>query len=69
MTYDYIYKIATTKSDKVYISQTTKTVEKRFADHLKNFTEKSKNTIHLHLAMNLYGNKTHINYKKIANIK
>ena len=69
MTYGYIYKIAAAQSDKIYISQTTKTVEKRFAGRLKNFTEKSKNTLHLYLAMNLYGNKTHINYKKMTNIK
>ena len=41
--YGYIYKISTTKSNKVYIGLTTKTVEKRFAQHLKNSTEKSKN--------------------------
>lgn len=58
MIYGYIYKIATTKSNKVYIGQTTKTVEKRFAEHLKNSTEKSKNTLHLYLAMNLYGKET-----------
>lgn len=58
MIYGYIYKITTTKSNKVYIGQTTKTVGERFAEHLKNSTEKSKNTLHLYLAMNLYGKET-----------
>lgn len=58
MIYGYIYKIKTTKSDKVYIGQTTRTVAERFAEHLKNSTEKSKYGIHLYHAMNLYGKET-----------
>lgn len=58
MIYGYIYKISTTKSNKVYIGQTTKTVEKRFAEHLKNSTENSKKSLHLYQAMNLYGKET-----------
>lgn len=58
MAYGYIYKITTTESDKVYIGQTTKTVEKRFTEHLKNSTEESKKTLHLYLAMNKYGKET-----------
>ena len=56
--YGYTYKISTTKSNKVYIGLTTKTVEKRFAQHLKNSTEKSKNYLPLYQAMNLYGKET-----------
>ena len=56
--YGYIYKISTTKSNKVYVGLTTKTVEKRFAQHLKNSTEKSKNYLPLYQAMNLYGKET-----------
>ena len=58
MIYGFIYKITTTESDKVYIGQTTKTVEKRFAEHLKSATENSKKTLHLYLAMAKYGSET-----------
>lgn len=58
MTYGYIYKIMTTESGKVYIGQTTKTVEKRFAEHLKSSAEETKKTLHLYLAMNKYGKET-----------
>ena len=58
MAYGYIYKIMTTKSNKVYIGQTTKTVEKRFAEHLKSSAEETKKTLHLYLAMNKYGKET-----------
>ena len=42
MSYGYIYKISTTKSDKVYIGQTTKTVEERYKIHLGARNSKSK---------------------------
>lgn len=58
MIYGYIYKISTTASSKVYIGQTTKTIEERFAEHLKSSTEKTKETLHLYLAMNKYGKET-----------
>lgn len=55
MAYGYIYKITTTQSNKVYIGQTTKTVEARFKAHIKSSTEKAKKTVHLYEAMNKYG--------------
>ena len=58
MVYGYIYKISTTASSKVYIGQTTKTVEERFAEHLRSSTEKAKETLHLYRAMNKYGKET-----------
>ena len=41
--YGYIYKISTTKSNKVYIGQTTKTVEERYQLHLGARNSRSKN--------------------------
>ena len=55
MIYGYIYKITTTKSNKVYIGQTTKSVEERYKKHLKARNSKSKKHLHLYLAMNKYG--------------
>ena len=53
--YGYIYKITNSVNNKVYIGQTTRTVEQRFQEHLKSCSEKSKSTLHLYQAMNLYG--------------
>ena len=55
MAYGFIYKITTTASDKVYIGQTTRTIEERYQEHLKARNSKDKNTLHLYLAMNKYG--------------
>lgn len=55
MIYGYIYKITNTINNKVYIGQTTRTVEARFQEHLHSCTQKSKATLHLYSAMNLYG--------------
>lgn len=52
--YGYIYKISNSINTKVYIGQTTKTVEARFRSHLKAST-RTKNGQHLYLAMNKYG--------------
>lgn len=56
--YGYIYKISTTKSNKVYIGQTTKTVQERFQGHIRACSSQSRNTIHLYLAMRKYGIET-----------
>lgn len=53
--YGYIYKISNSINDKVYIGQTTKTINERFKEHLRNCSQKSKKSIHLYLAMNKYG--------------
>lgn len=53
--YGYIYKITNTLNNKVYIGQTTRTVAKRFQEHLKSCSEQSKQTLHLYQAMNFYG--------------
>lgn len=58
MIHGYIYKITTTMSDKVYIGQTTRTIEQRFAEHLKHSTAEDKKTLHLYLAMAKYGKDT-----------
>ena len=55
MIYGYIYKITNIINNKVYIGQTTRTVEARFQEHLHSCTQKSKATLHLYSAMNLYG--------------
>ncbi|MBP5469873.1 MAG: GIY-YIG nuclease family protein [Candidatus Riflebacteria bacterium] len=56
--YGYIYKISTTKSNKVNIGQTTKTVEERYQLHLGARNSRSKKTLHLYLAMKKYGIET-----------
>lgn len=53
--YGYIYKISNSVNSKLYIGQTTRDVDKRFKEHLKSCSEKSKKTLHLYQAMNLYG--------------
>lgn len=55
MCYGYIYKIINTVNNKVYIGQTTKTVEERFKMHLNAANSNAKKTLHLYSAMNLYG--------------
>lgn len=56
--YGYIYKISTTKSNKVYIGQTTKTVAERYRIHLGARNSKGKKTLHLYRAMEKYGIET-----------
>lgn len=56
--YGYIYKISTTKSNKVYIGQTTKSVQERFQVHIGAHNSQSKKTLHLYLAMQKYGLET-----------
>lgn len=58
MAYGYIYKISTTESKKVYIGQTTRTVQQRFLLHLKAATRATASSSHLYLAINKYGSKT-----------
>lgn len=55
MAYGYIYKITNTVNDKVYIGQTTKSVLVRFEMHKQASMTKSKQKLHLYLAMNKYG--------------
>lgn len=55
MIYGYIYKITNNINSKVYIGQTTRTVEARFQEHLHSCTQKAKATMHLYSAMKLYG--------------
>ena len=49
----YIYKITNKVNNKVYIGQTAKTIEERFAAHLRNATNKVNR--YLYDAMNHYG--------------
>ena len=51
----YIYKITNTLNDKVYIGQTIKTVQKRFAQHTNNSNEEYFSQIVLYKAFNKYG--------------
>lgn len=55
MAFGYIYKITNTINDKVYVGQTTRTLDERFKEHLRNCNAKSKQTVHLYLAMKIYG--------------
>ena len=52
----YIYKITTTQSNKVYIGQTTNSLEYRFAEHKKNAKLGIK--YHLYNAIRKYGEDT-----------
>lgn len=56
--YGYIYKIKTTASTKVYIGQTTKSIEERYKMHLAAMNMEAKKTLHLYLAMHKYGVET-----------
>ena len=58
MPYGFIYKIGTTKSDEVYVGQTTRDINTRFKEHLKNSTEKARESVKLYEAMNTYGKET-----------
>ena len=49
----YIYKITNTVNNKVYIGQTSKTIEERFATHLRHAANKVNR--YLYDAMNHYG--------------
>ena len=53
--YGYIYKISNYVNSKVYIGQTTLSVQQRFEQHLRASNTKSKKSLHLYLAMNKYG--------------
>lgn len=54
----YIYKILNTINDKLYIGQTTSSIEKRFNDHLSAArTMKSSSMIIIH-AINKYGEES-----------
>lgn len=57
--YGFIYKILNSINDKVYIGQTTKTVEERFKGHIasakKIKKESKKNYCAIHLAMQKFG--------------
>lgn len=53
--YGYIYKITNDFDEKVYIGQTTRTVELRFRDHLKQSAAEDRKSLHLYTAMNKYG--------------
>lgn len=50
-----IYIIKNTVNDKVYIGQTTMTVQERFAAHMKPSTAKQRGSYKLYNAMNKYG--------------
>ena len=58
MSYGYIYKITTSCSEKVYIGQTIRTIEKRWQEHLNARNDENKKSLHLYLAMNKYGVET-----------
>lgn len=55
MAFGYIYKITNTINNKVYVGQTTRTLEDRFKEHLRNCNAKSKQTVHLYSAMKTHG--------------
>lgn len=48
----FIYQIKNDINDKIYIGKTTRTVQKRFQEHLKRINERNN---HLYLAMRKYG--------------
>lgn len=50
----FIYKISTTKTNKVYIGKTTKTIEKRFKEHINNALN-NNTTYKLSSAIRKYG--------------
>lgn len=50
----YIYKISTTKSNKVYIGQTSRSVKPRFKEHIEE-ASKSKHSKGLYAAIQKYG--------------
>lgn len=51
----YIYKISNTVTNKVYIGQTSNTIECRFKEHLDKSKDSNINHRPLYLAMNKYG--------------
>ena len=60
--YGYIYKISNTQNDKIYIGQTTKSIDLRFRQHLakadyyvNRYGNNTYKYVHLYLAMNKYG--------------
>lgn len=46
----YIYKITNSNNNKIYIGQTTRTIQERFKEHCH-----ARDSTHLHLAMQKYG--------------
>ena len=55
----FIYKITNTINNKIYIGKTTRTVEKRYKDHL--YSSKKSNC-YLHIAMRKYGVENHLQH-------
>jgi len=60
--YGYIYKISNTRNNKLYIGQTTKSIDLRFKQHLakadyyvNRYGNDTYKYVHLYLAMNTYG--------------
>ena len=51
----YIYKIVNDINDKVYIGQTSETIEKRWARHKRSRNYKKYKHIHFYMALNKYG--------------
>ena len=51
----FIYKITNKLNNKIYIGQTTKTVEKRFQQHKNNSNKEYFSQIILYKAFNKYG--------------
>lgn len=51
----FIYKITNTENGKIYIGQTTKTIEKRFRQHQNNSNKSYFSQIVLYKAFNKYG--------------
>lgn len=51
----YIYKITNTQNNKVYIGQTTKTIDDRWCQHHKNYDKPYFSHLPLYRAMNKYG--------------
>ena len=51
----YIYIIKNDKNNKVYIGKTTKTIEQRFKEHLKDYKKRKEEQRPLYNAMKYYG--------------